>query len=268
MAGALIPYGMQAGRALIPAAGRALSPIEKLLERLLGPGASARLGGPGGAVMENGIPGMSRAQQALPGPGGAVMEYGIPGMSRAVPGAQALPGGMSPGQLAGAGAAAAGTGAMIGMMPPDTAPQSDPLFDELTRRGAYDNSQWGAEGDGMGRVMQPNPYGDLSGVPMQGYGSEGAGVPVMQESPEVVLPQRAARRPEMLRRKDERNAPAAVAHPAPPKRPKNLPQPRVDYQSNNRAVSQGGVVNWADPDNAADFFRADQEMRRLRGLLG
>ena len=36
-----------------------------------------------------------------------------------------------------------------------------------------------------------------------------------------------------------------------------------DYQSNSRTVQQkpGGTVNWGDPDNKADFFRADAALR-------
>jgi len=37
-----------------------------------------------------------------------------------------------------------------------------------------------------------------------------------------------------------------------------------DYQSSGEPVVQNGVINWGDPDNAADFFRADKALQELR----
>jgi hypothetical protein len=39
-----------------------------------------------------------------------------------------------------------------------------------------------------------------------------------------------------------------------------------DYQSNSRPVVENKRVNWADPENAADFFRADRAARELGTL--
>ena len=36
-----------------------------------------------------------------------------------------------------------------------------------------------------------------------------------------------------------------------------------DYQSTSEPVVQNGVINWGDPDNSADFFRADQALQEL-----
>jgi hypothetical protein len=36
-----------------------------------------------------------------------------------------------------------------------------------------------------------------------------------------------------------------------------------DYQSSGEPVVQNGVINWGDPDNPADFFRADQALQEL-----
>ena len=36
-----------------------------------------------------------------------------------------------------------------------------------------------------------------------------------------------------------------------------------DYQSSGEPVVQNGVINWGDPDNSADFFRADQALQEL-----
>ena len=36
-----------------------------------------------------------------------------------------------------------------------------------------------------------------------------------------------------------------------------------DYQSTSDPVVQNGVINWGDPDNSADFFRADQALQEL-----
>ena len=36
-----------------------------------------------------------------------------------------------------------------------------------------------------------------------------------------------------------------------------------DYQSSGEPVVQNGVINWGDPDNSADFFRADQALQKL-----
>lgn len=246
MAGALIPYGMQAGRAMAPAAGRGVQSIQQLLERLLGPGA-------GGQLMERGIPGMSRAVPGGALPGGAAM--------RALPGPA---GGMSGGQLAGAAGAAVAGGAALGYggdsaPGPSFDPRTMQIFDQISRNGQMDNSRLGAEPDGMGRVMQPSPP---SGGAFYGEG-DGMGR-VMQGDPEVVAPQRVMRRPEMLAKPDERNRPEP---PTPPKRPANLGKERIDYQSNNRDVrGPDNTVNWGDSDNAADFFRADK--LRMKGLLG
>jgi hypothetical protein len=80
-----------------------------------------------------------------------------------------------------------------------------------------------------------------------------------------------------------RDAPPAVAAakraiPMPPTRPSDLPreEPGIlsrifsgkDYQSNSRPVMEDEVVNWGNPDSAADFFRADKARMAMEGKAG
>jgi hypothetical protein len=73
-------------------------------------------------------------------------------------------------------------------------------------------------------------------------------------------------------------AAAKRAIPMPPTRPSDLPreEPGIlsrifsgkDYQSNSRPVTEDGVVNWGNSDNAADFFRADKARMAMEGKAG
>lgn len=71
-----------------------------------------------------------------------------------------------------------------------------------------------------------------------------------------------------------RDLPAARTAPAPPRRSESVDSRAADsildrifsgkdYQSNSRPVVENNRVNWGDPDNPADFFRADQAMMRM-----
>lgn len=116
------------------------------------------------------------------------------------------------------------------------------------------------------RVAEAGPdYGAMGGPdvlrgamerPAPDYGSMG-GHDVMQRA----LAMTARDVPLPPRRPVEMDRPAPVERPV-----ERIPDRRIDYQSNARPVVDRGEVNWGDPDNAADFFRADRaRMGRAEG---
>jgi len=151
----------------------------------------------------------------------------------------------------------------------------DSLFNELSARGTAAPPPVSAAPPSVS-APPPMRAADLDGPST--YSPDYSGLGGGADSPREIMMQRALSA-------TAAPAKAAVARsvrvPLPPPRPREEPPPRsqepprrIDYQSMNALaegpergytapVVQDGRVNWGDPDNPADFFRADQAMMRM-----
>lgn len=192
------------------------------------------------------------------GPGGQFPVRNVPGDKVPVaPFSRGLAG------AAGAGAVAAGSGQFEGVR--------DRLTESAGASPSIPPSVWGeldARGAGappMPPAPAPQTYGnnDMSASFLDGPSTYG------REEPRQ-MPQAARAAVSTAR-----NVVAPRDIPTPPPRPRELQtgapmtlRSSPDYQSNSRPVYDNQGVNWGDPDNAADFFRAERAMREGRAEGG
>lgn len=111
----------------------------------------------------------------------------------------------------------------------------------------------------------------MTGIPSMPFGSRPAAAGEVQGPPETQGPPI----PASLRSPAARTgaAPRASAPaptgtataPLPPQRPAPLGRASEMYQSNGQPLVTAGRINWGDPDNPADFARADAINQRISG---